>query len=86
MHLRNQVFVDINTTFRVMNLNIVLKGLKAQLVAIFEVTIVLSMLLHCIICQVNKCVVNILKVNTELCRRSSQISLLKEKQFVVLIK
>ena len=67
MHLRNQVFVDINTTFRVMNLNIVLKGLKAQLVAIFKVTIVLSMLSHCIICQVNKCVVNILKVNTELC-------------------
>ena len=67
MHLWNQVLVNINTTFRVMFLDIILKGLKAQLVAIFEVTIVFSMLLHCIICQVNKCVVNILKVNTELC-------------------
>ena len=67
MHLWNQVLVNINTTFRVMFLDIILKGLKAQLVAIFEVTIVFGMLLHGIICQVYECVVYILKINTELC-------------------
>ena len=86
MHLWNQVLVDINTTFRVVHLNIVLEGLKAQLVAIFEVTIVFSMLLHCIICQVHKCVVYILKINAELCGRSAQIPLLKEEQLLVLIE
>ena len=50
-----------------MFLDIILKGLKAQLVAIFEVTIVFGMLLHGIICQVYECVVYILKINTELC-------------------
>ena len=56
------------------------------MVTILEVTIVLRMLLHCVIRQVYECVVYILEVNTELCRRSSQISLLKEEEFMVLIK
>lgn len=80
------MLVDINTTFRVVHLNIILEGLKAQLVAIFEVAIVFSVLLHCIICQVHKCVVYIFKINAELCGRSSQISLLEEEQFMILIE
>ena len=86
MHLWNQVLVYINTTISVMYINIVLESLKAQLIAVFKVTIILSMLLNCIICQVYKCVVYILKINTKLCRRSSQISFLKEEEFMVLIK
>ena len=56
------------------------------MVTILEVTIVLRMLLHCVIRQVYECVVYILEVNTEFCRRSSQISLLKEEELMVLIK
>ena len=61
------MLVDINTTLGVVNLDIVLKGLKAQLVTIFEVSVVLCMFLHRIIGQVYECVIYILKVNAELC-------------------
>ena len=54
------MLIDIDSSISVVFINIALKGWESQLITVFEVTIILSKLLHCIIRQVYKGIVNIL--------------------------
>ena len=68
MHLGHEVVVDGDAAFRVEIVNVLLERRKAQLVPVFEVTIVFSMLLDSIIGKVHESVVDILKVDAKLGR------------------
>ena len=68
MHLRHEVVVDGDAAVRVEVVNVLLECRKAQLVTVFEVTIIFSMLLDSIIGKVHESVVDILQVDPELRR------------------
>ena len=66
MHLWHEVVVDGDAAFRVEVVNVLLECREAQLVPVFEVTIIFSMLLDSIIGKVHESVVDILQVDPEL--------------------
>ena len=86
MHLWHQVVEDAHPALWVVLIDVVLEGAEAQLVSIFEVTIVFSMLLDCIVRQMHEGIVYILEVDTELTGRGPQVSLLEEEELLVLIQ
>ena len=57
--------IDACSTFRIVLVDVVLKLREAQLISIFEVTVIGSMLLNGIIRQVHESIVDVLEVNAE---------------------
>jgi hypothetical protein len=84
LHLRNHVLVDVEVFIWVELVNYRLEAWKRKLVAILEVPVMLAMLLHRIIRQVHKCVVDICHINAELRRARPQVSFFEKEQVVVL--
>ena len=69
-----------------MLVNVSLESRETQLVSILKISIVLSILLHSIISQMDEGIINILEVNTELAGRCPQVALLEEIQVMVLVE
>ena len=57
--------IDARSTFRIVLIDVVLKLREAQLISVFEVTVIGGMLLNSIIRQVHKSIVDVLKVDAE---------------------
>lgn len=60
------MIIDVDSALRVKLLYVLLKALECKLITIFEVTIVVSVLLHCIVRQVHEGVVDVLEVDSKL--------------------
>ena len=85
MHLRHKMAINTRSTFRIVLVDVVLKLREAQLISIFEVTVIGSMLLNGIIRQVHESIVDVLKVYAEFSWRCSQVTFFEEEQVVVLV-
>ena len=59
MHLWDQVIVNQHARLRIVLIDVVLESWEAQLVSVFKVTVVLRMLLHGVVCQMNKGIVDV---------------------------
>ena len=66
VHLRHQIPVDIDILVWPVLVNVTLEAREAQHVAVFEVPIVLGVLLHSVVSQVHKCIVNIGQIDPKL--------------------
>ena len=82
VHLWHQVIVDQHARLRVVLVYVVLESREAELVSVLEVTVVLCVLLHSIVCEVNEGIVDVLKVDAKLCRRRPQVALFEEEELV----
>lgn len=51
---------DAYTAVSIVLVDVVLEGREAQLVSIFEVSVILGIFLDCIICKMNEGIVNVL--------------------------
>ena len=65
MHLRHKMAINTRSTFRIVLIDVVLKLREAQLISVFEVTVIGGMLLNSIIRQVHESIVDVLEVNAE---------------------
>lgn len=65
-------------------IKVLLEGCKRQLVAVFEASIVLVVLLHCVVGQVHKGVVDVLEVDRVVSRAGAQVPLGEEVQVVLM--
>ena len=86
MHLRHQISIDIDIPIGIVLINILLKPWEAKLISILKVSIISGMLLHRIIGQMHKGVVNIFQVNAKLSGRGSQVALFEEEEVQVLVQ
>lgn len=66
MHLRYQVVVDIDIAVCIVLINVVLELGETQHIAVLVVSIILSMLLNSVVCQVNESIIDVLQVYAEL--------------------
>ena len=57
--------INARSTFRIVLVDIILKLREAQLISVFEVTVIGGMLLHSIIRQVNESIVDVLEIDAE---------------------
>ena len=64
-------------------IKVLLEGCERQLVAVFESPIVLVVLLHCVVGQVDKGVVDVLEVDRVVSRAGAQVPLGEEVQVVL---
>ena len=65
MHLGHKMAINARSTFRIVLVDIILKLREAQLISVFEVTVIGGMLLHSIIRQVNESIVDVLEIDAE---------------------
>ncbi len=77
-HLRDKVVIDTYSWVWVLQIKHFLHSLETQLVAIFELSIMLWKLLHSIVCEMNVLIVNILQIYWKLGWWSTQIALFEE--------
>ena len=66
MHLWNQVVVDIDIALCIVLINVVLELGETQHIAVLVVSIILSMLLNSVVCQVNESIIDVLQVYAKL--------------------
>ena len=85
MHLRHKVAVHVDPTFWVVVVDVLLESGETKLVPIFEVSIVVCILLHRIVCQMHESIVHVLEIDSELGGRCPQVAFFEEEQVMVLV-
>ena len=80
------MLVHANPTLRIVLIDIVLEYREAQHVTIFKIAIILRMLLHRIVGEMDESIVNVLEVDAEFGRRRPQVPFLEEEKLMILIE
>ena len=86
MHLGHELVIDGDATFGVELVDVLLEGREAQLITVLKVTVILGMLLHRIVGQVHKSIVDVLQVDAELRAGGAKVALPEKEELVVLIE
>jgi len=84
VHLRHQVIVYTHATFWVVLIDILLELWERKHVSVLVVSVIFSMLLNSIVCQVDKCIVDVLQVDSKFSGRRPKVPFFEEVQILVL--
>ena len=79
MHLRDHVFIHVEVSVRVKLINYCLEPRERELVAVFEITIVLAVFLDRVVGQVDECIVDVVLIDRKFRGGRTQITFFEEK-------
>lgn len=86
LHSRNDVFENVDAAVRLLLHEKLLEPRVRQLIAILELSIAIELLLDGVISQMNRSVIDVVKVDTEFATRRAYVTFLKEVQVLILVE